>query len=111
MYILMYAMVNAFANVYPNVNQFYMAGLMTAPMVVCSLWNSQPRAAHAEPLTAVELDVRAHVRVKGAHPALELEHVGVQLQRQAGTGQQVGRFGAVGGEKGAHVLIVGRHAA
>src|SRR5687767_14261438 len=32
----------------------------------------EPRAAHAEPLAAVELDVRAHVRVKGAHPALEL---------------------------------------
>ena len=26
MYILMYAMVNQFANVYPNINQFYMAG-------------------------------------------------------------------------------------
>jgi hypothetical protein len=37
MYVLMYAMVNAFANVYSNVNQFYMAGLMTAPMVVIDL--------------------------------------------------------------------------
>lgn len=34
MYILMYAMVDQFSNVYPNINQFYMAGLMTAPMVV-----------------------------------------------------------------------------
>jgi hypothetical protein len=34
MYILMYAMVNSFRDVYPNFNQFYMAGLMTAPMVV-----------------------------------------------------------------------------
>ncbi len=34
MYILMYAMVNSFANVYSSVNQFYMAGLMTAPMIV-----------------------------------------------------------------------------
>jgi uncharacterized protein (DUF305 family) len=34
MYILMYAMVDVFGNVYPNVNQVYMAGLMTAPMVV-----------------------------------------------------------------------------
>jgi uncharacterized protein (DUF305 family) len=33
MYILMYAMVDRFANVYPNINQVYMAGLMTAPMV------------------------------------------------------------------------------
>jgi predicted exporter len=34
MYALMYAMVNEFENVYLNVNQFYMAGLMAAPMVV-----------------------------------------------------------------------------
>ncbi|MGH2605169.1 MAG: DUF305 domain-containing protein [Anaerolineales bacterium] len=34
MYILMYAMVNALSNVYHNINQFYMAGLMTAAMVV-----------------------------------------------------------------------------
>jgi uncharacterized protein (DUF305 family) len=34
MYILMYAMVDTFANVYPNLNQFYMAGLMTAPMAI-----------------------------------------------------------------------------
>src|SRR5205809_6309819 len=37
MYILMYAMVNRFANVYSNLNQFYMAGLMTAPIVVIEL--------------------------------------------------------------------------
>ena len=37
MYILMYAMVDVFANVYPNFNQFYMAGLMTAPMVIIEL--------------------------------------------------------------------------
>ena len=37
MYVLMYAMVNTFSNVYPNWNQFYMAGLMTAPMVVIEL--------------------------------------------------------------------------
>ena len=37
MYVLMYAMVNAFANVYSNVNQFYMAGLMTAAMVIIEL--------------------------------------------------------------------------
>ncbi len=34
MYVLMYAMVNAISNVYLNFNQFYMAGLMTAAMVV-----------------------------------------------------------------------------
>jgi uncharacterized protein (DUF305 family) len=37
MYALMYAMVNTFANVYPNFNQFYMAGLMTASMIVIEL--------------------------------------------------------------------------
>src|SRR5437660_9771937 len=37
MYILMYAMVNRFANVYSNINQFYMAGLITAPMVVIEI--------------------------------------------------------------------------
>jgi uncharacterized protein (DUF305 family) len=33
MYILMYAMVNSGANVLPNTNQFYMAGLMAMPMI------------------------------------------------------------------------------
>jgi uncharacterized protein (DUF305 family) len=37
MYVLMYAMVNAFENVIPNINQFYMAGLMTAPMIIIEL--------------------------------------------------------------------------
>ena len=37
MYLLMYAMVNSIDNVYMNVNQIYMAGLMTAPMVVIEL--------------------------------------------------------------------------
>lgn len=37
MYVLMYAMVDRFANVYPSFNQFYMAGLMTAPMVLIEI--------------------------------------------------------------------------
>lgn len=37
MYILMYAMVNAFDDVYNNINQVYMAALMAAPMVVIEL--------------------------------------------------------------------------
>ena len=37
MYVLMYAMVDAFANVYSNFNQFYMAALMTAPMVIIEI--------------------------------------------------------------------------
>jgi len=34
MYALMFAMVDRFANVFPSFNQFYMAALMTAPMIV-----------------------------------------------------------------------------
>jgi len=37
MYVLMYAMVNILGNVYNSLNQVYMAGLMTAPMVVIEL--------------------------------------------------------------------------
>lgn len=37
MYALMYAMVDRFENVYGNLNQVYMAGLMTAPMVILEL--------------------------------------------------------------------------
>ncbi len=37
MYVFMYAMVDTFANVYSNLNQFYMAGLMTAPMVIIEI--------------------------------------------------------------------------
>lgn len=38
MYVLMYAMVNTFSNVFNNFNQVYMAGLMTAPMVLIELF-------------------------------------------------------------------------
>lgn len=34
MYVLMYSMVNTFDNVYPNLNNAYMAGIMTAPMLI-----------------------------------------------------------------------------
>jgi uncharacterized protein (DUF305 family) len=37
MYALMYAMVDDFANVFNNVNQVYMAALMTAPMGIIEL--------------------------------------------------------------------------
>lgn len=37
MYVLMYAMVDRFDNVYSNLNQAYMAGLMAAPMVIIEL--------------------------------------------------------------------------
>ena len=37
MFVLMYAMVNAIGNVYSNVNQLYMAGLKTAPMLIIEM--------------------------------------------------------------------------
>jgi uncharacterized protein (DUF305 family) len=37
MFVLMYAMVDSFDEVYLNLNQGYMAGLMTAPMVIIEL--------------------------------------------------------------------------
>lgn len=37
MYVLMYAMVDKATNIHPSLNQAYMAGLMTAPMVVLEL--------------------------------------------------------------------------
>lgn len=37
MYIFMYAMVDKLANVVPNINQFYLAGLMTMPMLIIEL--------------------------------------------------------------------------
>lgn len=37
MFALMYSMVDRFANVYPNLNQFYMAATMAAPMVIIEL--------------------------------------------------------------------------
>ncbi len=37
MYVLMYSMVDRFANVIPNVDHFYMAGLMTMPMVIIEM--------------------------------------------------------------------------
>lgn len=38
MYILMYAMVDRFSNVYSNLNQLYMAGIMTMPMILIELF-------------------------------------------------------------------------
>lgn len=37
MFILMYSMVDKSENVVINVNQFYMAGLMTAPMIIIEM--------------------------------------------------------------------------
>lgn len=38
MYILMYIMVNSYLNVYSNLNQVYMAGVMTIPMILIELF-------------------------------------------------------------------------
>lgn len=38
MYVLMYAMVDAVSHIHPNLNQFYMAALMTAPMLILEVW-------------------------------------------------------------------------
>jgi uncharacterized protein (DUF305 family) len=37
MYLLMYSMVNNFSDVYANFNQFYMAGIMTSPMLILEI--------------------------------------------------------------------------
>jgi uncharacterized protein (DUF305 family) len=37
MYVLMYMMVDSIDNVVPNINQFYMAGMMTAPMIIIEM--------------------------------------------------------------------------
>ena len=37
MFILMYSMVDKFENVTININQFYMAALMTAPMIIIEI--------------------------------------------------------------------------
>ncbi len=42
MYILMYAMVDAASDVYNNLNQVYMAALMTAPMLIIELLLMRP---------------------------------------------------------------------
>ncbi len=42
MYILMYIMVDSYTNVYPNLNQLYMAGVMTIPMLIIELFFMMP---------------------------------------------------------------------
>jgi hypothetical protein len=37
MYVLMYVMVNSISNAYTNLNQFYMAGLMTGAMMLIEM--------------------------------------------------------------------------
>ena len=74
MYILMYAMVDSIANVYLNVNQFYMAGLMSAPMALIELvimrsmyrnhrWNRLVAAASVAALALFWFLIRQQVAV------------------------------------------------
>ena len=74
MFGLMYAMVDRFANVLPNLNQVYMAGLMTAPMVVIEIlvmWSMYPNpkvniavlAASAALLGAFWVSIRAQAGI------------------------------------------------
>ena len=61
MYILMYSMVDRFANVIPNVNQLYMAGLMTMPMLIIevllmsSMYTDKQRNAFVIAISAIAL--------------------------------------------------------
>jgi uncharacterized protein (DUF305 family) len=74
MYILMYAMVDRLANVLPNLNQAYMAGLMTAPMVIIELlvmrsmyerrgWNAAILASSAAALVLCWFAIRDQVAI------------------------------------------------
>lgn len=78
MFILMYAMVDRLANVFPNINQAYMAGLMAAPMVLIELGvmrGMYPNARMNVAITGVSLI------------ALLLFFLGIRLQTAVGDGQ------------------------
>ena len=80
MFIFMYAMVDQFANVYPNVNQFYMAGLMAAPMVIIELIV----------MRAMYQDTKMNMIIGGvALVALLLFFVGIRVQAAVGDVQFV----------------------
>ncbi len=80
MFIFMYAMVDRFANVYPNINQFYMAGLMAAPMVIIEL----------VVMRAMYPDMKMNMIVGGvALIALVLFFVGIRAQTGVGDAQFV----------------------
>ncbi len=74
MYALMYAMVDSFGNVRSNLNQVYMAGLMTAPMMMLELalmgrmypdkrWNLILWLVAAIALTACWIGIRHQVLI------------------------------------------------
>ena len=53
MYVLMYAMVDRIANVFPNLNQAYMAAIMTSPMLVLEVWLMGSMYANQRALWAI----------------------------------------------------------
>jgi uncharacterized protein (DUF305 family) len=57
MYILMYAMVDTLGNVFANINKVYMAGLMTAPMVLIEL--ALMRSMYPRPRVNVGIGIAA----------------------------------------------------
>ncbi len=74
MYLLMYAMVDSFSNVFSNFNQAYMAGLMAAPMVLIELalmsamypnkkWNALIATASVIALVLFWLGIRRQVAI------------------------------------------------
>lgn len=74
MYVLMYAMVNTFSNAIPNLNQFYMVGLMAALMVIIELllmrtmypnrrWNAAILGTSVVALLAFWLGIRQQVAI------------------------------------------------
>jgi len=80
MFALMYSMVDRFANVYPNLNQFYMAGTMAAPMVIIELLV----------MRAMYKDTRLNMIIMGvALVALVLFFLGIRAQTGVGDVQFV----------------------
>lgn len=80
MFILMYSMVDRFDNVYPNINQFYMAGLMAAPMVIIELFV----------MRAMYPDIKMNMIFGGvAFAALLIFFLGIRAQTAVGDVQFV----------------------
>ena len=95
MYILMYAMVDRFANVFPNFNQIYMAGLMASPMVIIELllmrgmyprknWNVLIITASVVALMIFWLGIRQQVAItdKQFLKSMIPHHAGAILMRE-----------------------------
>jgi uncharacterized protein (DUF305 family) len=78
MYALMYAMVAQWADIYPNLNQAYMAALMAAPMVIIELIVMAPMYPNR----------RANAAVLGASALVfALAFAGIRDQTAIGNGE------------------------